>query len=169
MGLTHSMRKGTKVEQVREACRITKDLGMEAGFFILLGYPEETTMDIRLTIDFLKQTRPDAIGTSVAFPIKGTEFYERVEDRIILGDNWSSRNENKLLFNGKYPRLYYWFAARWLVKEVNVARMWREDNPPYGKIIVEFVKMAVARLGVGLVDLTSFFRTQPERLKRRNA
>ena len=164
-----SMRKGTKVEQVREACRITKELGMEAGFFILLGYPEETTADIRLTIDFLKQTKPDVVGTSVAFPIKGTEFYERVEDRVIVGDNWSSRNENKLLFKGKYPKLYYWFAARWLVKEVNIARMRREDNPPYARIIVEHLKMVVARLGVGLMDLASFFRTQPERLKRRNA
>ena len=164
-----SMRKGTKVEQVREACRMTQELGMEAGFFILLGYPEETTADIRLTIDFLKETMPDVIGTSVAFPIKGTEFYERVEDRIIVGENWSSRNENKLLFKGRYPKLYYWFAARWLVKEVSVARMRREEKPPYGKIIVEGLKGVVARLGVGLVDLASFFRTQPERLKRRHA
>src|SRR5690606_25353175 len=89
-----SMRKGTRVEQVREAARLTQELGMQAGFFILLGYPEETTADIRMTIDFLKETRPDVVGTSVAFPIKGTEFYERVADRVMIDDNWSSRNQN---------------------------------------------------------------------------
>ncbi len=164
-----SMQKGTRVEQVREASRITQELGMQSGFFILLGYPEETTADIRLTIDFLKETRPDVVGTSVAFPIKGTEFYERVQDRVAVDENWSSRNQNKLLFRGKYPRLYYWFAVRWLVKEVNVSRMWREKRRPYRRIVVEGLKVAVARLGVRFVDLLSWYRSQPERLKRRHA
>src|SRR5215470_16535794 len=154
------MRKGTTVAQVREAARFTKELGMQAGFFILLGYPDETTKDIRMTIDFLKQTQPDVVGTSVAFPIKGTEFFARVENRVIRDDNWSSRNQNKLLFKGKYPRLYYWFAARWLVKEVNVNKMWRMKKRPYAKIALESAKMAVARLGVATVDAASFYRSQ---------
>jgi len=159
-----SMRKGTRVEQVREAARMTKELGMQAGFFILLGYPDETTADIRLTIDFLKETRPDVVGTSVAFPIKGTEFYERVESRVIPNENWTSRNQNKLLFKGKYPRLYYWFAARWLVKEVNIDRMWRMKKRPYARIMIETAKVLVARTGVALVDAASFYRSHPKKL-----
>ena len=155
-----SMTKGTTVAQVREAARVTQQMGMQAGFFILLGYPDETTADIRLTIDFLKETRPDVVGTSVAFPIKGTEFYKRVENRIMPDENWSSRNQNKLLFKGKYPRLYYWFAARWLVKEVNVDKMWRMKNPPYTRIAIESAKAAVARMGVAAVDVASFYRSQ---------
>jgi radical SAM superfamily enzyme YgiQ (UPF0313 family) len=159
-----SMNKGTRVSQVREAARLMRRIGIQTGFFILLGYPEETTADIRLTIDFLKETRPDVVGTSVAFPIKGTEFYERVESRIIADENWSARNQNKLLFKGKYPRLYYWFAARWLVKEVNVDRMWRLDKPPYLRIALETMKAIVARGGVFIVDLASLHRTQPRKL-----
>ena len=159
-----SMRKGTTVEQVKTAAKITQEMGMQAGFFILLGYPDETTADIRLTIDFLKETRPDVVGTSIAFPIKGTEFYERVENRIIKNENWSSRNQNKLLFKGKYPRLYYWFAARWLVKEVHVDRMWRMKQRPYLKIAVESAKVAVARTGVALVDAASSLRSHPKKL-----
>jgi radical SAM superfamily enzyme YgiQ (UPF0313 family) len=155
-----SMTKGTTVAQVREAARITQELGIQAGFFILLGYPEETTADIQMTIDFLKDTRPDVVGTSIAFPIKGTEFYQRVQERVIPNDNWSSRNQNKLLFKGKYPRLYYWFAVRWLVKEVNVDKMWRLPKPPYPRIFVESAKAAVARLGVAAVDAASFYRSQ---------
>lgn len=154
-----SMRKGTTVSQVREAARITQELGMQAGFFILLGYPDETTADIRMTIDFLKLTRPDVVGTSVAFPIKGTEFYHRVEKQIIPNENWSSRNQNKLLFKGKYSRLYYWFAVRWLVKEVNVDKMWRMKRRPYSRILIEAGKAAVARLGVAAVGAASFYRS----------
>jgi radical SAM superfamily enzyme YgiQ (UPF0313 family) len=154
-----SMLKGTTVAQVREAARITREVGIQAGFFILLGYPEETTADIQLTIDFLKDTKPDVVGTSIAFPIKGTEFYKRVEDRIIPDENWSSRNQNKLLFKAKYPRLYYWFAQRWLVKAVNVDKMRRMQNPPYPRIMMESAKAAVARLGVAAVDAASFYRS----------
>jgi anaerobic magnesium-protoporphyrin IX monomethyl ester cyclase len=159
-----SMKKGTTVEQVRAAAGITQDLGMQAGFFILLGYPDETTADIRKTIDLLKQTKPDVFGTSVAFPMKGTEFYQRVENRVIPNDNWSSRNQNKLLFKGKYSRLYYWFAVRWLVKEVAVAKMWRQPRRPYRRIFKESLKVAVARAGVFLMDLASVHRTQPRPL-----
>jgi anaerobic magnesium-protoporphyrin IX monomethyl ester cyclase len=154
-----SMRKETTLPQVREAARITQEMGMQAGFFILLGYPDETTTDIRMTIDFLKETRPDVVGTSVAFPIKGTDFYKRVEERIIPDENWSSRNQNKLLFKGKYPRLYYWFAARWLVKEVNVDKMWRMTRRPYARIVMESAKASIARLGVAVVDAASFYRS----------
>jgi radical SAM superfamily enzyme YgiQ (UPF0313 family) len=157
-----SMKKGTTVEQVRTAARITQEMGIQAGFFILLGYPEETTADIRKTIDLLKETRPDVFGTSVAFPMRGTEFYERVQDRIIPDENWSSRNQNKLLFKAKYPRLYYWFAARWLVKEVNVDKMWRARKPPYVRIAKETLKIAIARAGVAVMDLLSVRRTQPK-------
>lgn len=159
-----SMRKGTTTEQVREAARLTQELGMQAGFFILLGYPDENTADIRMTIDFLKETRPDVVGTSVAFPIKGTEFYERVENRLTSDDNWSSRNQNKLLFKGRYPRLYYWFAARWLVKEVNVDRMWRMKKRPYLRILAETAKVLVARAGVAAVDVASSYRSHPKKL-----
>jgi len=154
-----SMRKGTTVEQVREAARITQEVGMQAGFFILLGYPDETTADIRTTIDFLKETRPDVVGTSVAFPIKGTEFYERVETRVIPDENWSSRNQNKRLFKGKDPRLYYWFAVRWLVKKINVDKMWRMKKRPYPRILVESAKAAIARVGVAAVGAASFYRS----------
>src|ERR1051326_5009431 len=159
-----SMRKGTTVKQVREAARLTQEAGMQAGFFILLGYPDETTADIAATIRFLKETRPDVVGTSIAFPIKGTEFYERVQNRIIPDENWSSRNQNKLLFEGKYPRIYYWFAARWLVKAVNIDRMWRRTRRPSLRIAIESAKMLVARLGVAAVDAVSFRRTHPKKL-----
>src|SRR5204862_6738721 len=49
-----SMTKGTTVAQIREASRVTQELRIQARFFIRLGYPDETTADIRKTIDLLK-------------------------------------------------------------------------------------------------------------------
>jgi hypothetical protein len=70
-----------------------------------------------------------------------------------------------LLFKAKYSRLYYWFAARWLVKEVHVDKMWRQNPRPYRRIALEAVKCAVARAGVSLMDLAALHRTQPKRLE----
>ena len=128
------------------------------------GFFEGNIPAITVGLRGLMYAQIDVVGTSVAFPIKGTEFYERVANRVIPNENWSSRNQNKLLFKGKYPRLYYWFAARWLVKEVNVDKMWRMPNRPYMKIAVESAKLIVARLGVALVDAASFRRTHPKKL-----
>ena len=68
------------------------------------------------------------------------------------------------MFKAKYSRLYYWFAARWLVKEVNLSKMWRSPRRPYKRIAKEAIKVAVARAGVFAMDVASFRRTQPARL-----
>ena len=65
---------------------------------------------------------------------------------------------------GSIRKLYYWFAARWLVKEVNVDKMWRLPKRPVAKIAVESTKMMIARAGVALVDAASFRRTHPKKL-----
>ena len=106
----------------------------------------------------LPEQRTEALSLIVYAKRMAGVIDKRVQDRIIPDENWSSRNQNKLLFKGKYPRLYYWFAARWLVKEVNVDRMWRMEKRPYLKIAIESAKLAVARLGIAAVDAASFYR-----------
>ncbi len=36
-----------------------------------------------------------------------------VEDQV-----WSQRNQNRLMFRGRYPALFYWFAIRLVNNEV---------------------------------------------------
>jgi radical SAM superfamily enzyme YgiQ (UPF0313 family) len=112
------MNKKFTVDQVRQATAMTREAGIQVGHFIMLGYPGETRRDILSTIRFLKETRPDHFGPSVAFPIKGTSFYEEVKDRVVEDQVWSQRNQNRLMFRGRYPALFYWFAIRLLNNEV---------------------------------------------------
>jgi len=112
------MNKKFTLDQVREATRITREAGIEVGHFIMLGYPGESRRDILSTIRFLKETRPDHFGPSVAFPIKGTTFYEEVKDRVVEDQVWSQRNQNRLMFRGRYPAIFYWFAVRLVNNEV---------------------------------------------------
>jgi radical SAM superfamily enzyme YgiQ (UPF0313 family) len=48
-------------------------------FFILYGFPEDTTKDHRLTEELIAQTRPDAVCCSILQPIPGTEVYEQLK------------------------------------------------------------------------------------------
>jgi radical SAM superfamily enzyme YgiQ (UPF0313 family) len=70
------MDRRVNVNQVREMIDLSKKYGIETGTFIMLGYPGETEADIEEPIDHLKQSNPDYFTITLAYPIKGTEFYQ---------------------------------------------------------------------------------------------
>lgn len=150
------MNKRFTLDQVRRATAMTREAGIQAGHFIMLGYPGETRRDILSTIRFLKETRPDCFGPSVAFPIKGTTFYEDVRDRVVEDQVWSQRNQNRLMFRGRYPALFYWFAIRLLNNEVPLFNRylpgWRRPANLL-RALSAGVKSLVCRAGTLAIDL----------------
>jgi anaerobic magnesium-protoporphyrin IX monomethyl ester cyclase len=114
-----AMEKGIKVEQIYEATRITKAAGIQVGFFIMFGYLGEELEDIRLTEKMLKELQPETAGFSVAYPLKGTPFYEKVKAQMLPQQHqWVSTNENRLLFQARYPNRYYHLTIRRLQKQM---------------------------------------------------
>ncbi len=157
------MNKKFTVDQVRESTALTREAGIEVGHFIMLGYPGETRRDILSTIRFLKETRPDHFGPSVAFPIKGTAFYEEVKDRVVEDQVWSQRNQNRLMFRGRYPALFYWFAIRLVNNEVPLFNRylpgWRDPRNLF-RAFSAAVKSVICRAGTLAIHL--FYRRRLE-------
>ena len=120
----------------------------------MLGYPGEEIGDIEATVEHLKQTNPDTFLTTVAYPIKGTKFYSRVEGGIEAPADWASVTDRHLRFAGRYSDRFYWFANRYLVNEVKQYRIRREGGRA-GKSIVRFAstfaKAKLARAGMELM------------------
>lgn len=143
-----SMKKKFTVEDVYRAGRLTKEAGIEVGFFIMIGYPGEEIADINKTIDMLKRLEPDYCGSAVAFPIKGTEFYKSVEDKIITKLEWKQRNENRLAFKGRYPKIFYWFAIRLINNVLPWQRLLKDKKKNAIKIVATFIKMLVCKTGM---------------------
>ncbi len=143
-----SMKKKFTVEDVYRAGRLTKEAGIEVGFFIMIGYPGEEISDINKTIDMLKKLEPDYCGSAVAFPIKGTEFYKSVEDKIITKLEWKQRNENRLAFKGRYPKMFYWFAIRLINNVLPWQRLLKDKKKNAIKIVTTFIKMLVCKTGM---------------------
>lgn len=113
------MKRQVDINKVAEMMQLTQKFGIEAGTFIMVGYPTETEEDINLTIDYLKTANPDNFTITVAYPIKGTGLYNQIEKDIIVQPDWATSTDRQIDFKRTYSRKYYDYAVRRIVNEVN--------------------------------------------------
>ncbi len=113
------MDRRVDVNQVRDMIKLTRKHGIEAGTFIMLGYPGETEEDIEETIHHLKESNPDHFTITVAYPIKGTELYQEIEAIQTTGLDWSTSTDRQVDFKRTYSRKYYDYAVKRVISEVN--------------------------------------------------
>lgn len=102
-----AMDKGIRIEQVLRARDNLKRHGIRACFFLQLGYPGETWIDIQKTIQMVRETRPDDIGVSVSYPLPGTRFYQRVREELGAKSNWVDSDDLAMMFKGAYTSDFY--------------------------------------------------------------
>lgn len=117
-----AMEKGTRVEQIYEARENLRRHGIRACFFLQLGYPGETREDIDRTIKMVRDNAPDDIGVSVAYPLPGTKFYDRVAAELGEKQNWSDSGDLAMMFRGAFSSEYYRELADTLHAEVRGRR-----------------------------------------------
>ncbi len=117
-----AMDRRVDVGMVREMIIKTKSAGIEAGTFIMLGYPGENKADIRETIHHLKVAAPSFYTITVAYPITGTPLYEEVNSELIAEGAWSKRTDRDYDFKRKYSKQFYQHAVTWVYNEVNYAK-----------------------------------------------
>ncbi|MSR05822.1 MAG: B12-binding domain-containing radical SAM protein [Gemmatimonadetes bacterium] len=101
------MNKGMSVDEVGDATSRLKEHGIKACWFIQLGYSGENWDDVLATRDLVRAERPDDIGVSVAYPLPGTVFYDRVRAELSAKENWSDSDDLAMLFRGTYTTDFY--------------------------------------------------------------
>ena len=102
-----AMDKGTTVGAARTATRLLKQHGIKACWFIQLGYPSESWDDLLATRDLIRDEGPDEIGVSVAYPLPGTVFYDRVRAQLGRQRNWKDTGDLAMLFQGTFNSDFY--------------------------------------------------------------
>ncbi len=112
------MDRRVEVEQVRDMIHMAKRYGIQAGTFIMVGYPGETKEDIFETARHLKSSDPDHFTITVAYPIKGTPLYEEVESRFMEQLSWDNSTDRDIDFKRTYTRRYYDYAVKMISNEV---------------------------------------------------
>jgi anaerobic magnesium-protoporphyrin IX monomethyl ester cyclase len=117
-----AMHKGTALDDVRDATQRLKDHGIRAGWFIQLGYSGETWEHILATRDLIRAERPDDIGVSVAYPLPGTAFHDRVRAELRGKANWRDSDDLAMMFRGTYTTAFYREIRDVLHEEVEALR-----------------------------------------------
>jgi anaerobic magnesium-protoporphyrin IX monomethyl ester cyclase len=129
-----AMDRRVQVEQVRETIRRVKAHGMEAGTFIMLGYPGEEETDIKETLRHLKYADPDQFTITVAYPIKGTPLYNEVENSFITAFPWENSTDRDIDFKRRYTRSYYTHAIQWINNEMLYRKMKKYPGKVFAKL-----------------------------------
>jgi len=143
-----AMDRRVDVGQVRSMIQAARRVGMEAGTFIMLGYPGETEADIKETLRHLKAANPDLFTITVAYPIKGTGLYEEVQASSFSELPWAERTDRELDFRRTYPRRYYDFAVRWTQNSVYLHKAHLAGKALTFKGLKLLTKVAAARAGM---------------------
>lgn len=114
-----AMDRRVDVMQTREMIKLAKQHGIEAGTFIMLGYPGETKEDIQETIEHLVQSNPSQYTITIAYPIKGTELYNEVKNEFLDQHlEWETSTDRDIDFKRTHPKQYYQYAIQWVINEV---------------------------------------------------
>jgi len=146
-----AMQRGVTVEQVRAATALAHSRGIKAGMFLMWGYQGEEVEDIEATVEHVKLANPDVFFTTVAYPIKGTPYFDEVASRLVSLKPWAEGSDRDYQIRGRHSRRFYQYADQLLRSEVELSRMGNGAGrgPDSGLAVVELQeKIAQARGGL---------------------
>ncbi len=145
-----AMDRGVSNDEIRQAVRWGRRHGVETGLFIMLGYDGETEEDIAQTIDHLKVTGADTYLLTVAYPIKGTTFHQRLGERVIPAPHWHDSNDRDSRYRGRPSDRFFRFAVMRVQEEVRLHRLLQDREIAPVQALKSLVRSRVARAGMML-------------------
>ncbi len=132
-----AMRRGVTVEQVQSAVGLCKSRGIQTGMFLMWGYEGEEREDIEATIRHVKVSNPDIFLTTVAYPIRGTAYFDSVQDRVVNPKGWQEGSDRDFQIRGRHSRQYYQHVDRLLRAEVDLGRLLQSPASSSGILAAE--------------------------------
>jgi len=118
-----AMQRGVTVQEVQSAVEACRAKGIQTGMFLMWGYAGEAIEDIEETIQHVKRCKPDIFLTTVAYPIRGTPYYEEVADRVVDPESWAESSDRNFRIRGRHSRRFYQHADQLLRAEVEFDKL----------------------------------------------
>ncbi len=81
-----NIKKGLRLDRVKEAFRIAKSLRLETWACFIIGLPGDTDQTIRRSIDFAKEIDPDFAKFLILKPFPGTEVFKDLQSKGLITD-----------------------------------------------------------------------------------
>jgi radical SAM superfamily enzyme YgiQ (UPF0313 family) len=90
------MKKGIELAEIEWFFAKTRELGFFRRAYVLLGMPNETYDDIKLTEELIDRIKPDSVGFTILAPYPGTDTYNAA---VYADTDWSvvDEYENRLV------------------------------------------------------------------------
>lgn len=114
-------RKGIRVEQTREAFRLTKEVGIDTHAHTMLGMPGETDETIAKTIDFVLEIEPTTVTFGICTPYPGTPMFLDVVKKFPEIQDGSSSDLSKVHVQGLFNEIFTSVKRRDLEKSIKFA------------------------------------------------
>lgn len=73
-------RKNITLGQIHRGAEILNRLGQKWSAFFMLGYPDESEQEIRMSWELIKRIRPTYVSMSILAPYPGCQFYYDLEE-----------------------------------------------------------------------------------------
>jgi anaerobic magnesium-protoporphyrin IX monomethyl ester cyclase len=148
------MNKGIDLEAVPRACRLLREGGIRVCLFFQFGFPGETLDDIRATVRLIRELQPDDIGVSVSYPLKGTDFYDRVAKEMGRKRNWRHSNDLAAMFQTRYSSPFYRQLHRVLHLELElVHRLRGARRPPDAGLLADLGQLNDQWMELGRLEV----------------
>ncbi|RIK54832.1 B12-binding domain-containing radical SAM protein [candidate division KSB1 bacterium] len=150
--LLDQMKRGVKAEQVQAMTRLAKRHGIETGMFLMWGFENENENDIAATIAHVKKANPDLVLTTVSYPIKGTEYYNRMAEQnvIVASGEWQASNDRDYRIRGRHSKRYYDYVNRRMYSELARQRLQENGNGNWLNRAKATVQSQIGKLGMAL-------------------
>ena len=146
-----AMQRGVTVEQVRAATALAQSRGIKAGMFLMWGYQGEEVEDIEATVEHVKLANPDVFFTTVAYPIKGTPYFDEVSSRLVSLKPWAEGSDRDYRIRGRHSRRFYQYADQLLRSEVELSRIGNgAGHGPDSNLVVAELREKIAQARSGL-------------------
>src|SRR6187402_255109 len=114
---------GSDPNQVHSAIEQTRARKIQSGMFLMWGYEGEEMEDIEATIQHVSKSKPDIFFTTVSYPIKGTPYYQQVQNKLVQLGPWGKSSDREIKISGRHSRAYYAHADKLLRAEVQLAKL----------------------------------------------
>jgi radical SAM superfamily enzyme YgiQ (UPF0313 family) len=141
-----AMERGVTVEQVQSAVALCKSRGIQTGMFLMWGYQGEGLSDIFATVEHVKRSDPDVFFTTVAYPIKGTPYFDEIASQVVSSTAWEQGSDRDFHVRGRHSRRFFQFADELLRSEVELSRLQKQQDGSASAALQ--AKIAAARQGL---------------------
>jgi len=149
----NSIKKDIQVENVIKDFALTKQANIKSMMFIMVGFPGETPIDIKLTANLIKKVKPDQVRIHILSPYPGSELRKYFEENNLLetSDYYKFDSRNNVIHHTnemtseeikRYFRMLvfrfengYWYFVKFWLKSLKSVDGWKK--------LLKRIKMAI--------------------------